>query len=338
MRHNRGVYEGSVDWMDNIKRKIPIFIIKLNILLKRLPPHQLKRDDVKEYLARQMAGLRGEHSMDYFYRYLPQNEIQFLHNIRILHDDYYFQIDTLIITPNFFLILEIKNIAGHIYFDNLYSQVIRLHDGKKESFDDPIQQVERQAFHLSEILKHKKVPLIPIETLVVVTNPKTLVESAPGHKDALNKVIKSADLKKKFDLLNKKHTKKVLTKMEIKKVNRLLNKLHTPYNPDVCSLFHIDKNELTKGVFCPDCENVILNRNKRSWYCTNCTKHHKNAHIDALKDFAMLISNEITNKEFKDFLNLPSSSISYHLLQSLNLPYAGSTKSRTYLLNSLLEE
>ncbi|ANX13666.1 hypothetical protein ABE41_016780 [Fictibacillus arsenicus] len=324
--------------MVKMKRNVPIIIRKLNILLKRLPFNQPKRKEVDEYLARQMAGLRGEQSMDYFYRYLPQEKIEFLHNIRILHQEYYFQMDTLIITPNFILILEIKNIAGHIYFDNLYSQVIRLHDGKKESFDDPIQQVERQAFHLSEILKIKKVPFIPIETLVVITNPKTLVESAPGHTDAVNRVIKSADLKKKFDLLTKKHTKVILSKMEIKKVNRLLNKLHTPYNPDVCSLFHIDKNELIKGAFCPDCEDIILHRTKRSWYCTNCDQHFKKAHINALIDYALLISTKITNNEFKDFLNLPTGSISYHLLHSLNLPITGTTKDRTYLLNSLLDE
>lgn len=324
--------------MEKNKRKMPIIIRKLNVLLKRLPQHQLKRKDVEEYLARQMAGLRGEHSLDYFYRYLPQNDIQFIHNIRILHQGYYFQIDTLMITSNFILILEIKNIANHIYFDNLYSQVIRLQDGKKESFDDPIQQAERQALHLSEILKYNKVPFIPIETLVVVTNPKTVVESAPGHTDAVNKVIKSAELKKKFDMITNKHKEQILSKKEIKKVSRLLNKLHTPYNPDVCSLFNIDKSELTKGVFCPDCENVILNRNKRSWYCTKCAKHFKRLHINALKDYALLISTEITNKKFKDFLNLPSSSISYHLLYSLNLPFTGTTKDRTYHLNSLLDD
>ncbi|MCM3720063.1 nuclease-related domain-containing protein [Fictibacillus phosphorivorans] len=320
-----------------MERKVPIIIPKLNFLLKRLPLHQLKRKEVEDYLARQMAGFRGEQSMNYFYRYLPQDQIEFLHNIRIIHQDYYFQMDTLIITPHFILILEIKNIAGHLYFDNLFSQVIRIHDGKKESFDDPIQQVERQAFHLSEVLKNKKVPFIPIETLVVVTNPKTLVESAPGHTDAIHRVIKSPDLKKRFDLLTNKHTKEVLSKMEIKKMKRLLNKLHTPYDPDVCSLFQIDKSELMKGVFCPSCE-LILNRTKRSWYCTNCDQHFKKAHIQAIKDYAVLISDHITNKDFKEFLNLPSSSISYHLLRALNLPYTGSTKDRTYLLHSLIDD
>lgn len=313
-------------------------IKKLNTLLKRLALQQIKTKDVEEYLARQMAGIRGELSMDYFYRYLPQEEIKFLHNIRILHHDYYFQIDTLIITSKFILILEIKNIAGHIYFDNLFSQVIRLNDGRKESFDDPIQQTERQAYHLSEILLHNKVPFIPIEALVVITNPKTLVESAPGHKEAINKVIKSGDLKWKFDDLNRKHSKEVLSKKDIKKVSRVLTKLHTPYNPDVCSLFKIDKNELIKGVLCLECDHITLVRTKRSWYCTNCNQYYKGAHIHALKDYALLISTEITNKEFKDFLNLPTSSQAYHLLKALQLPYSGSTKSRKYDLKPLLDE
>lgn len=324
--------------MENNKRKHPILIRKLNTLLKRIPLQHFKRKDVEEYLAKHMAGIRGEHSMDYYYRYLPQEEITILHNIRILHQDYYFQIDTLIITPSFILILEIKNIAGHIYFDNLFSQVIRLNDGRKESFDDPIQQTERQAYHLSEVLSHNKVPFIPIETLVVITNPKTLVETAPSHKDAINKVIKSGDLQRKFSELKRKHTKEVVSKKAIKKVSRILTKLHTPYNPDVCGLFKIDKNELIHGVLCLECEQVILERTQRSWYCTNCNQFFKKAHIHALKDYALLISTEITNREFKDFLNLPTSSQAFHLLQPLQLPYSGSTKSRKYDLKEFLDE
>ncbi|RZT21611.1 nuclease-related domain-containing protein [Fictibacillus sp. BK138] len=318
-------------------RKTPLLIDNLSAFLKRLPSHP-KRKEMEEYLARQKAGFKGELSLEYFYRYLPLNEVIFLHNIRILHQNYYFQIDTLILTQKFFLILEIKNLSGQIYFDNLYSQIIRRINDIKESFEDPIYQVERQAHHLSEILMLYKIPFIPIETLVVITNPNTLIESAPSHTDALYKVIKSAGLKKKYVEFKQRYNEDKLTKKELKKIVKLINKLNQPYNPDLCNLFKINKEELIKGVFCPSCEDALLVRRKRSWFCITCKETNHYAHISALKDYARFISTTITNRECMQFLNLPSRSQSYHLLHSLNLPFTGTTKDRTYLLHSLLEE
>jgi Nuclease-related domain len=319
------------------QRKTPLLIDNLSAFLKRLPAHP-KRKEIEDYLARQIAGFKGELSLEYFYRYLPLNEIIFLHNIRILHEKYYFQIDTLILTQKFLLILEIKNLSGHIFFDNLYSQIIRKIDDIKESFEDPIYQVQRQAHHLAEIMKLYKTPFIPIETLVVITNPKTLIESSPSHTDALYKVIKSAELKKRYDGFKQKYNEDQLTKKELKRLVKLLNKLHTPYNPDLCGLFNIKSEELLKGVFCPRCENVLLVRKKRSWFCYTCNEIYHRAHISALQDYARFISTGITNRECMQFLNLPSTSQSYHLLHSLNLPFTGTTKDRTYHLNSLLDD
>lgn len=319
------------------QRKTPLLIDNLTAFLKRLPAHP-KRKEMEEYLARQKAGFKGELSLEYFYRYLPLKEVIFLHNIRILHQNYYFQIDTLILTQKFLLILEIKNLSGQIYFDNLYSQIIRRVNDIKESFEDPIYQVERQAHHLSEILKLYKISFIPIETLVVITNPNTLIESAPSYTDALYKVIKSAGLKKKYIEFKQKYNEDKLTKKELKKIVKLLKKLNQPYNPDLCSLFKINKEELTNGVFCPSCEDALLVRRKRSWFCISCKETNHDAHIFALRDYARFISTSITNKECMQFLNLPSRSQSYHLLHSLNLPFKGTTKDRTYLLSSLLDE
>ncbi|MBY6037019.1 NERD domain-containing protein [Fictibacillus nanhaiensis] len=317
-------------------RKPPIIIESLSVLLKRIPTNP-RRKEIEDHLAKHKAGFRGEQSLDYFYRYLPQDEIILLHNMRILHDEYYFQIDTLILTPHFFIVLEIKNISGHIYFDHLFSQMIRTSEGNKESFDDPIQQVHRQAYHLSETLKLHKIPFIPIESLVVITNPKSLVESATSHKDAIAKVIKSADLKTKFELFKEKHKEQILTKKDLRKVNKILVKLHTPYHPNVCNLYQIKQTELLKGVFCPECENSFLLRRKRSWLCTDCNHTYPKAHVSALKDYALLVSTEITNRECKEFLNLSSSSEAYHLLSGLQLPYSGYRKSRKYHLHQLIE-
>nr|WP_285876798.1 nuclease-related domain-containing protein [Fictibacillus phosphorivorans] len=102
----------------------------------------------------------------------------FIFNIRILHMGYYFQIDTLLFTKKFLLLLEIKNYTGHIYFDDKFGQLVRKLNDKLDYFEDPLEQV-RQKYHLLQILKKKKFPDIPIEHLIVFSNKNSFVDCSP---------------------------------------------------------------------------------------------------------------------------------------------------------------
>ncbi|MFE1243007.1 nuclease-related domain-containing protein [Fictibacillus sp. NPDC058756] len=323
--------------MSKIELKPPIIIKKLDVLLKRSSPTHYKRPQIIESHRRFKAGYSGEQSLKYFYRYLPNDNVLYLPALRIMDDEYYFQMDQLIVTSNFLLILEIKNLAGYLYFDDKVKQLIRTLDGKKECFEDPIEQVRRQSYHLEKILKQLKFPIIPIERLVIITNPATIVEFSPTYKEAFAKVIKSAQLHHKFTEFQQKYQTPMLTSKEMKKLSKQLFKLHDAHDPDVCDLFEMDKRELLKGVLCPKCDQPFIMYYKgANWWCPNCPHKSKTAHIEALKDYALIISTTITNREFKYFLHLPSTSITTHLLKALNLPYTGSTKSRSYNLLPLL--
>lgn len=162
--------------MSKVELKPPIIIKKLEVLLKRSSPSHHKRSQITETHRRFKSGFNGEQSLRYFYRYLPKEGLHFLPSIRILHDGYYFQMDILIITAHFLLILEIKNHAGHLYLDDKVKQMIRTLDGKKDCYEDPIEQVKRQRYHLTRIMEQYKLPVIPIEALVVVANSSTIVE------------------------------------------------------------------------------------------------------------------------------------------------------------------
>jgi ribosomal protein L37AE/L43A len=310
----------------------------LEVLLKRSSTTHPKRLQITENHRRYKAGFNGEKSLKFFYRYLPKEGLYFLPGIRILHDEYYFQMDLLLVTPHFLLILEIKSHAGHLYFDDKIKQMIRTLDGKIEAFEDPIEQVKRQSYHLMKIMEQYKLPVVPIQTLVVITNPSTVVEFSPTYKEAFQKVIKSPQLQQKFSEFQQKYQSPIQNIKEMRKFIKLLFKLHDAYDPDVCELFQINKNELTKGVFCPKCDQLsIMQYTRANWWCANCEHKSKTAHVEALIDYALLFSPTITNQECKDFLYLPSRSITTHLLKALNLPHKGSTKSRCYNLLPLLD-
>ncbi|MFG6495471.1 nuclease-related domain-containing protein [Fictibacillus sp. UD] len=319
-------------------RSMPIIINKLQSLLKRAPLYYGKHEEIQNALKKHISGYRGEQSLDYFYRYLPQNNLIFLHGIRILYEDYYFQIDTLIITSYFILIIESKNIAGHLYFESPYDPMIRTLNDQREAFDNPVEQVKRQSFHLMATLNNLISSSIPIESLVVITNPKTITEFSPTYNEARLKVIKSSGLVSKFAELSNKHRKEILQPKDSKRIVKYLIKNHTTEDPDVCSKFQIQPNHLLSGVFCPRCEIEVLLRRKRTWYCTVCKQNYNKAHEAALVDYALLISPSISNKSCKQFLSLTSTSQSYHLLHSLNLPFTGNRKSRIYHLDELVKK
>lgn len=317
---------------------MPVIIYKLKSLLKRIPISETKKEEIQDALRKYESGYRGEQSMDYFYRYLPQNNLNLLHGIRISHQDYFFQMDTLIITPNFLLIIESKNIAGHLYFESSYDPMIRTLKNQREAFDNPVEQVKRQSFHLLHLLQKLKITDLAIESLVVMTNPKAITEFSPTYKEARSKVIRSSGLMSKFDELSNKNTKEMLQPNEMKRLIKYLIKQHTPEEPNVCNIFQINKDDLLRGVFCPSCETEILQRVKRSWYCFTCKSYYNKAHEAALVDYALLISNKISNKSCKQFLNLLTNDQAYHLLRTLNLPFIGNRKSRVYHLEDLVKK
>lgn len=82
------------------ERLIPIIILVLEALLRRLPQNHLKRDSILDEWSRRYAGYRGEQNVDRFMRnlQLPSNYFLF-HDLRIpLYKDLIFQIDTLLLT------------------------------------------------------------------------------------------------------------------------------------------------------------------------------------------------------------------------------------------------
>ncbi|MBY6036961.1 NERD domain-containing protein [Fictibacillus nanhaiensis] len=324
--------------MNKIELKPPIIIKKLESIMKRVPKTHQKQPQITERHRRFKSGFNGEQSLKFFYRYLPKEGLSYLPGLRIMHDDYYFQMDLLIVTPHFFLILEIKNHAGHLYFDDKIKQMIRSVNGKVEAYEDPIEQVKRQSYHLEKIIEEYKLPAVPIERLIVISNSSTHVGFSPSYKEAFQRVIKSSQLPNKFAEYQQKYQEPLLTKKEISKYIKQLFKLHDAYDPDVCELFQINKSELMKGVYCQKCDrSFIMQYIRANWRCSNCGHTSKTTHVEALIDYALLISPTITNQQCKDFLNLPSRSITTHLLKTLNLPYEGSRKSRSYHLLPLLK-
>ena len=81
---------------------------------------------------------------------------------------------------------------------------------------------------------------------------------------------------------------------------------HVPENANVMEKYGIHAGELTKGVFCPECSAVPMSRKVGKWFCVKCHHQSVDAHLPALNDYKLLISNRISNRGARDFLQVGS--------------------------------
>jgi hypothetical protein len=323
-------------WSDEMiskKRTIPLPILKLQALHRRTPSNHPKFPIIKENLSKRLSGYKGEKNIDYPLSFLSEKDYYILHDLCISDSTHYFQLDSLVISTNFMIILEVKNIAGEIYFDPIFHQLIRTIDGKETVLDDPIIQISRQELQLIKWLRKNHFPKIPLLSLVVFTHPKALLRTSPENLDLNQKVIHLNFLQTKFIQLEKEYSTESMSLKDIKRMIKLLKKQHTPLDQPILEQYGIHYDELLKGVFCPSCHHLPMERAYGAWYCPQCKNKVKDAHITALKDYFLLCGAEITNKNARGFLKISSPYFASRLLHSMNLPSDGTTKNRIYYLS-----
>jgi ribosomal protein L37AE/L43A len=307
----------------------------MDVLIKRITENHFKKQLIERDFAKINAGFKGEVSLDYHLTDLLGGDYQIFHDLRLpkyKDKDLYFQIDTLVVHSQFCVLIEVKNLIGNLYFDHQYDQIIRTRDGIDETFSDPINQVELHKDHFENWLKINKISIVPIHTLVVITNPKSYIRISPKYGKKSNKIIRGNDLSKMvkgYVCINKES---ILLKKELKKLSSLLIKQHTHYNPNILKQYDINQSEIITGVSCPNCKKIPMIRIKRSWLCSFCAYKSNKAHLKALQDYALLFSTHAKNKDIRNFLHIESQSTTNKLLHSMNLKPTGSRKAAIYKL------
>ncbi|MEH7748145.1 nuclease-related domain-containing protein [Neobacillus drentensis] len=313
------------------ERTKPLILLILEALLRRLPCSHQKYQQILDEHGRRQAGYIGEKSLDYYYRELPHQKYMILHDLNLPDGDYNCQIDTLLLTPEFALAIDVKNMAGKLIFDTDNEQFIQINNGNEKGYPYPITQAERHQKYLQKLLAAHHFPPVPVEYLVVISNSYTsyAVTGKNAHK-VKPRVCKSDVFLNKITLLEKQNSKPLLTSKEIKKLCRLLVKMNTVPTSYVLKKYDIHTSDLLTGVHCPTNSNHSLIRKKQNWYCPSCDAFSKDAHINALKDYFLLFGPTITNKQFREFAHIKSQDTAKRILQSCNLQFSGNNRYRFY--------
>ncbi|MCA1059340.1 NERD domain-containing protein [Rossellomorea aquimaris] len=306
------------------ERTIPLKIPYLEAMMRRNLQGSIKTTKMDEQLLKLWAGYHGECKLDRHISTIDNEELLILNDLCIPIGTTFFQIDSLILSRYLALILEVKNFSGIIDIGGEFEQMSRVIDGEKIGYSNPIEQAKRCKVHLNQWMKTRKLPMLPIDYLVVFTNTSSVLNSLGQNHKHKGKILKIERFVSEYLSLIKNYTIPHLTKKELKKISHFLIKSHTEFRPGPI------EEEVINGVQCNSCLSFCMIRNKGSWFCPSCKTYDRHAHIQAIHDLLLLKGPSIGNRQAREFLGIESPKIIHHLLNSMELNVHGKGKGRTY--------
>lgn len=177
-----------------------------------------------------------------------------LHDVRLEYNDYMAQFDFIIITKKFICILETKKLSGDIEItpDGDFVRIIKNSSGrfiKKEGMYSPIAQNERHVRILREVLvKEKLIRTFPIKSLVVLANPRTVLNKKQCPKVIRDNVYKhdqlSAYLKREIE--DKSNDRDMVEKF-LYAIADFLMKNHKPHQIDYMKKYSLSDGDFIAG-------------------------------------------------------------------------------------------
>ncbi|MUV38569.1 hypothetical protein JNUCC1_02423 [Lentibacillus sp. JNUCC-1] len=314
-----------------LPRVKPASLQQLEVLVPRLTPSDPLHATLNDKLQRERSGFFGERSLDYYYNLLELEAFPVLHGLELHSGTHRFQIDTLILLPNFFPIIEVKNHTGVVHYQSETGILHRENDnGKPQRFNDPVLQASIQRHHLANFLRKANIPPIPIHPLSVFSNPNVILNSTDPNSTP--DLILAQNLLKRMPLLKKHYQQNYFTITELEDIARLLVKSHQPKNERIVDKYNISLSQIRKGIWCTNCKQAMMVREKRSCHCRRCGATDPRAHIRALHEYKLLFGPTISNQEAREFLQIESPSMMKHLLTKENYDTIGKYKGRRYIL------
>ncbi|MBD3110167.1 NERD domain-containing protein [Bacillus sp. AGMB 02131] len=315
------------------ERQYPVKAKKLEALIRRLEANHPKAALIEQEYAKILAGYRGEQSLNYFLSFLPQEQYFIFHDLRLpsLQNEYFFQMDILLLSQQFFLIIEVKNIAGSVTYDPSNQQLIQFHQDKETVYRDPFLQVQRQKQQLYRWIEKANIATPPpICTLVILSNSQTLIKENASSKNL--KLIRPDRLINKISEFEKIYKHELVSQKDLKKLGRQFLKVHSDEEYNVMQKFDLSADDLTPGVHCPKCFHLPMNRKRYTWFCPQCKYENNDVYLPSLNDYYYLFGNTINNPQLRFFLKIPSRHSARRIFINLNLPHTGNTKAATYTL------
>lgn len=309
--------------------KVPTNVLQRVALLRNLPKYHEIRQVVIGDLKKYLKGYYGEKECCHFLSFLSEEKYYIFHGLR-LRDKKEFQMDLLILCKHFTLIVEIKNIAGKLKFKKGSNQMIREHNLMEEGLQNPIYQVKRHRIQFLNWLNKWQIKAMPVEYLVMISKTSTIVETTPDNMQIFDHLIYAESLIEKIQEIEKKYSNPRLTQKNLSFLSDTLLKEHLHTIPDILQTYNIHPSELIPGAHCPNCKKGTMSYFSAKWRCSQCKHTSKTDHLQKLDDYFFLISETVTRKKFREFLQIDTDIKAKYLIRALNLSCTGSKRGTKY--------
>ena len=248
--------------IDGRKIKKPIFLKEFTSENRQLVEltelaAKLKPSPKKEMVERDMVfikhGIEGEKNVAFELKnsFLP---ILCLHDIRLEYEDYVAQFDFIVISNKFICILETKKLNGNIEItgDGDFIRTIKGYDGrsiKKVGMYSPISQNERHVNILKTILTTEKlINTLPVKSLVVMANPKTILNKTRCPKEIQKNIYKYDQVITHLKRLQEDKTNESnILEIFMYKISDYLIKNNKPLQINYATKYALTENDFTVG-------------------------------------------------------------------------------------------
>ncbi|EMR07921.1 Nuclease-related domain protein [Bhargavaea cecembensis DSE10] len=284
-------------------------------------------EDIEAILYRKKAGRVGEEAVEQTLSEMifPEGTHVFRNASLLIRKGYRVEIDVLILTPSFALVLEVKNIAGTLFFNEEEGKTVRIREnGQADEFDCYVHQLDRQISGLNQFLASHQISL-PIYGAVVLANQNTVVKKRPVTFPLLYR----KQLARHFRSLRSDNP--ILSAVTVNQLSRLFGpRVEEQQEQPLCMERDLSPLMFRRGVLCLQCNQRILAYQGRGWYCRTCEIPGREAVRQAVEDRLILINLEITNKQCREFLMIGHSSQATRILKSLELNKFGEPPGTSY--------
>lgn len=299
--------------------------------------NRLRIDDVdavavKDEFYRLEAGLAGEKKLQQILsHYSFKHDAQIIYNFECKNEKgSTHQMDALILTPSFILILEVKQIAGNLFYKPAQHEFYRMQvDGIHENFPNPFDQAYRHQLFLENQFASWKLD-IPILYTVVIANYRAKLDNSLQNFP----IFHISGIPSFLENLNKRFPMKM---GNLSFIRSKLDALYFRLPPRRT----VERSRLRRGVLCRDCKYLhVMHYVSGSWVCPICHAKSKVALRETLHHYRVLIKPEITNREFREFVGIDSMHAASKILMRLGLEKVGMGRGTYYIIpeNILGEE
>ncbi|TFE03906.1 nuclease-related domain-containing protein [Jeotgalibacillus salarius] len=274
-------------------------------MIRRLPKSHPSYQRLLNKKSIEDSGLHGEMYFDQVASKLLSPTCLHLKNSLLTLFKETFQVDSIIITPYFILISEIKNMVGNLIFDKKGGSLTRMLNGQKEYFTCPLFQVSRHTECVEYLLNQLNIS-VPVIDQVIYTNQYVEFTVKDSEIDIYEKILRIEQFTYHYRKIIKNYPHKHLTETQIKFIYQtLLQRNVLPFWNNHLTLLGISRDEIIKGFICLECNNIAETA-YGGWRCHTCRKRVDHMFYQNMIDYFLLSGYTAKSSDLKDFLAMSS--------------------------------